>query len=154
MQAKETFASSFDKHYTIDEATGCHVWQRGRDAYGYGRLQIDGLQERAHRFAWKRAHGPIPPGCHLGHHCDNPPCCNPEHLFLGTNTDNRRDSVRKKRHAHGERQGLSRLNSVDVERIRDIYRIGGNSQREIAQHLDMSQSQIGRILRGVCWGHV
>lgn len=145
---------SFDERLKENAATGCLEWQAGRDAYGYGRLFFNGRQERSHRVAWIRAHGAIPAGMHVCHRCDNPPCCNPDHLFLGSNTDNRRDSVRKGRAPRGELQGNSKLTRGDIERVRDIARVGNRSQREIASYFDMSQKHVSRVIRGDAWRHV
>lgn len=64
---------------------------------GYGRIRVDGKSWLAHRFSWVLANGPIPEGMYVCHRCDNPPCINPEHLFLGTQTDNMRDMAAKGR---------------------------------------------------------
>jgi hypothetical protein len=64
---------------------------------GHGAIRVDGKMEKAHRVAWKLAHGSIPDGMCVCHHCDNPPCINPAHLFLGTVADNNRDRHNKGR---------------------------------------------------------
>ncbi len=79
---------------------GCLVWTGNRDAKGYGRLRRSGANGEyvgAHRAAWEVANGRIPSGMYVCHRCDNPPCCNPAHLFLGTPLDNVRDCVEKGR---------------------------------------------------------
>ncbi len=79
---------------------GCWPWTRGRLAFGHGRtasLDAPGLRELTHRIAWKLVNGPIPAGLCVLHRCDNPPCCNPAHLFLGTKLDNARDAGAKGR---------------------------------------------------------
>ena len=84
------------------EASGCWVWQGSAGKDGYGRMvyRLDGQRviRGAHRVSWEVANGPIPEGMHVLHRCDNPPCVNPAHLFLGTQADNMRDMTRKGRH--------------------------------------------------------
>ena len=77
--------------------TGCMEWTKGRRGKGYGVLNVGSARVGAHRYAWELAHGPIPPGMLVCHRCDNPPCVNVEHLFLGTPFDNMRDMTAKGR---------------------------------------------------------
>jgi len=82
--------------------TGCREWAGTTDKDGYGLIWADGKYVGTHRVAWTLVNGPIPPGIHVLHHCDNPPCCEAEgtdHLFLGTHSDNMADKSSKGRHA-------------------------------------------------------
>lgn len=101
----------FDCKYAVDSATGCWVWLGCRDGEArlptddprgrYGRFSLDGYRmTQAHRAAYILYVGPIPNGLHVLHRCDNPPCVNPAHLFLGTIKDNSRDMVAKGRGWH------------------------------------------------------
>jgi hypothetical protein len=83
----------------VDQSGGsdaCWPWQRHRNPEGYGVTKLAGFR-RAHRLAWCLTNGPIPDGMLVCHTCDNPPCCNPAHLFLGTESDNRQDMLAKGR---------------------------------------------------------
>lgn len=90
------------KHVQID-ANGCWIWQLRKSRLGYGRVNAPPNDRRrgrimtAHRFAYEVYVGPIPPGMFVCHSCDNPPCCNPAHLWLGTAADNTRDMIAKGR---------------------------------------------------------
>lgn len=72
----------------------CWEWSGSRDRKGYGF----GDGGRAHRLAWEWENGPVPAGLMVLHRCDNPPCCNPKHLFVGTALDNARDALAKGHH--------------------------------------------------------
>ncbi len=84
----------------IGDPDECWEWTRMRrqGTHPYGLLYVNNRQRRAHRIAWELANGPIPDGIEVCHRCDNPPCCNPAHLFLGTQRDNMDDCVAKGRH--------------------------------------------------------
>jgi hypothetical protein len=77
---------------------GCVVWSGARNLKGYGTISRDSRRWLVHRLVWTLENGPIPAGLFVLHHCDNPPCFNVEHLFLGTARDNAEDSKRKGRH--------------------------------------------------------
>ena len=91
-----SLAERLRSRIVVDPKTGCHVWSSTLSTGGYGRVLVS-----AHRLAWELKHGPIPNGLLVLHRCDNPPCCNPEHLFLGTATDNMADKTRKGRARNG-----------------------------------------------------
>lgn len=82
----------------IGASNKCWPWTGARFAKGYGSFDIKGKSVIAHRQAWQLEHEqPIPADMMICHHCDNPPCCNPRHLYLGTRATNMRDMWRRKR---------------------------------------------------------
>jgi len=89
------------------QADGCWIFQGARSTDGYGQVRHDGRTERVHRLAWEAANGPIPADMRVCHSCDVPACCNPAHLFLGTQQDNVTDMIEK-----GRFKGRSYLNSL------------------------------------------
>ena len=89
---------------SVEKSTGCWLWMGCREKKGYGRIMLDGRPERAYRQAWRLAHGEIPNGLWVLHKCDNPPCVRPDHLYLGTSSDNQRDRAARQPGSwpHGE----------------------------------------------------
>lgn len=81
----------------INPNSGCWEWMRNNDKDGYGKVRHLGKTQRVHRVAWMLWKGKIPKGMCVLHSCDNPPCCNPDHLFIGTMLDNRLDCAAKER---------------------------------------------------------
>ena len=80
-------------------SSGCWEWTGAPNGvFGYGRIRFNGRRVLTHRLAWELSYGSVPGGLFVLHHCDNPPCCKPEHLFLGDNFDNMADKVAKGRH--------------------------------------------------------
>ncbi len=84
------------KSKLVQDHAGCWIWMGG-NCRGYGHIKVKGKTKKTHRVAWELAYGPIPEGLFVLHHCDVPPCANPDHLFLGTHTDNMRDMIAKGR---------------------------------------------------------
>ena len=82
------------------DANGCWNWTGKTDGGGYGQVRNKGTQSKLHRLGYELWVGPIPAGKHVLHRCDNPPCFNPEHLFLGVQLDNSIDCARKRRNKH------------------------------------------------------
>lgn len=130
--------------------SGCMEWQGAQNRDGYGQIRRGRRHEGmlgAHRAAWEVAHGPIPEGLPVLHRCDNPPCVNPVHLFLGTNDDNMADKVAKGRQSHtrGESHGAAKLTDAQVAEIRDLYSQGW-TQRRIASIFGCSQPHVSVLV--------
>lgn len=136
---------------------GCWEWTAYRDPHGYGRISVGGAQggmQLASRVAWELEHR-SPVGCgHVCHRCDNPPCVNPAHLFLGDPATNSADMVAKHRQMHGGRHVNAKLTEELVLQLRAEYAAGGISQRALAAAHGVSQSALGNALRGKTWKHV
>jgi len=115
---------------------------------GFGR---DGTRT-THRVSWELAFGEIPPGMLVCHHCDNPPCVRPDHLFLGTNHDNVKDSVAKGRFNSTPNVGNSRLTADDVRAIRSAY--PATPAEEIARRYGMSTGHIQAVIARRFWKSV
>lgn len=114
--------------------------------------------QRVHRLEWAKHHGPIPPGMCVLHRCDNPPCYEIAHLFIGTQQDNVADRDAKGRtsrvsRSQGELHGLSRLSEGAVRSIRAEYAAGA-LQRQIAVKYGISQPHVSEIVRGIKWRHL
>lgn len=140
---------------TLRVPSGCLEWQGHRNG-GYGVVRYQRDLWKVHRLAWTLTHGPIPPGLAVCHRCDNPSCADPEHLFLGTWAENRRDAAAKGRlrlSTAGERNGMSKLTEADVHAIRERL-AAGKSQRAIAQEFGVDQTLISFIKRRLIWAHV
>lgn len=105
----------------------CWEWTSLKYPSGYGRACLHGKNDYIHRVIWILLNGPIPEGKHVLHHCDNPACCNPAHLYVGTVWDNMRD--RDKR----ERNGRYKFTNDEVKEIRKIYQTGRYTQAAIAK---------------------
>lgn len=145
---QERFWAKVDK----SNLSGCWLWLGARAGIGNYGVIWDGRQKRAHRVIWEMLNGPIPEGFDLCHHCDNPLCVNPSHLFLGTRSANNNDSVRKGRWNRplGENHPKHKLTNVQVLEIRESPK----SQRKIANQYGVSRSAIRQILSGKSWNHV
>lgn len=132
--------------------TGCHEWQGLRNSVsGYGVVRLPGrTQDYAHRVRYRLEHGEIPEGMSVCHRCDNPPCCNPRHLFLGAHAVNMRDSADKLRHAYGERNGHAKLSTEQVREIRALC-ASGVSQTEAGARYGVTQGAVWAIVSGKNW---
>jgi hypothetical protein len=106
MSRKHTRRSLSERFWEkVQQSDGCWEWTGWRTPKGYGALSVGGKKVRAHRFAYELCVGPIPPTLIICHHCDNPACVRPDHLFCGTYADNNRDMLQKGRGATGDRNG-------------------------------------------------
>lgn len=149
-----------------EKADGCWLWSGSTQTFGYGKY--DG--RLVHRVVWELTNGQIPDGLCVLHKCDNPPCVNPDHLFLGTKKDNTADMTAKGRDkgrwvkgqankcpaaakARGEKHWMAKLSEADIVSIRSI-RASGYTHRQMGKMYGVSHSMIGYILRGHNWAHV
>lgn len=142
----------------------CWPWTAGRYSDGYGQFQAGGRSPkgrplRASRVVAFLRHGLPPTPSHQAlHTCDNPSCCNPEHLYWGTHADNMRDRSVRERQARGSRStGGARkvvLSAGDVRRLRAIYEAGGIGQIALGAMFGISQSGVSAIVRRESWRHV
>jgi hypothetical protein len=150
---------------TIGEPEECWPYQPlSRDGKGYGMTRLGGRQYRAHRLAYLLSVGPIPAGLFVCHRCDNPPCCNPAHLFVGTVADNNRDRVLKGRgraaagDEHGQRRHPNRretmpgtrLSWAKADYIRAAY-ANGETPTELALRLGVSREAVSHVVHGRTW---
>lgn len=134
------------RNVRINPRTGCWEWQGARGRGGYGRCG----NERAARVAYRAWRGPLASELEVCHTCDNPPCCNPDHLFLGTTQDNTADKVRKGRVPKGEQHPRARLRADDVRAIRADLRL----HREIAADFGVKTVTVQAIKRRRIWAHL
>lgn len=165
----------------VEKKGSCWEWTGGRDWDGYGIFSVRGKSVRAHRMAYSLAHGEEMPSVMVLHRCDNPPCCNPEHLWIGTALDNARDAVSKGRTATGDRSGArlypERLRrgpmpprapetrprgskhanaKLTEDKVIEIFRRIrlGDVQRAIAREYCVSTSTVSLLLQRKIWAHV
>lgn len=161
----------------------CWPWMGGKKPDGYGSFWLNGGNALAHRFAYEQSRGPIPLGYLVMHSCDNPPCCNPAHLSVGTNDDNMADMVAKGRAARGdrnamrarpelvirgdahysrarpecvargERHGQAKLTEAAVREIRAAV-AAGHGPTELARRFGVSRQRIRGIVKRIEWKHV
>lgn len=127
----------------VGERGECWKW-RASKRHGYGQFEIHYEIWQAHRVAWILTFGPIPKGSFVCHHCDNPGCCNPYHLFLGTDADNTLDAAKKGRLA-------SKLTKEEVLEIREMYAVGGYTQQELADEFGVHPAHISRVVNRKKW---
>lgn len=151
------------RHRKID-ADGCWIWTGACDKQGYGHIAnviVDGKRRSitVHRLMAYMAHGldlSTPNQLYACHHCDKPPCFNPEHLFCGTPQDNSNDCKQKgrERHQRGEENGGGKkLTAENVRAIRAAVNAGAVKLR-IAKLYGIHHSMVSRIMQGKAWTHI
>jgi|SRR5262252_8722530 len=147
---------SWQEHYwaLVDKTGDCWLWQGFRDKLGYGNFhdtRMPGKHAKVHRLSYELAFGPLLPSLFVCHHCDNPPCVNPAHLFAGTNADNVSDAVQK-----GRLKPPPPCIKLTIEQIREIRELCARKlpQKAIAAQFGLHQSQVSKIWRRTNWKSV
>ena len=126
----------------------CWEWVGAIHKSGYGVFGVDRKAVPAHRASYQLFVGDIPDGMCICHTCDNRKCVNPDHLWVGTQTENIEDRHTKGRNASKERNGNSKLCSLDAWLIRELPHINA---RDIAEWFGISRTQVYRIRNGEYW---
>lgn len=140
----------------VTKTPGCWIWTGYIGKGGYGFLTVDSKSYTAHRYSWQLYNGPIPFGFCILHSCDNPPCVNPDHLFLGTHQDNSTDMMEKGRnyrqgmHRPGGRRSGHKLIKPWVEVVKFGLR-HGESGASLGRRFGVSRQMINLIKLGKNW---
>jgi hypothetical protein len=151
-------------------APGCWEWGGARSATGYGWASYKDKTVPAHRLVWEMVSGPIPAGLFVLHHCDNPPCVRPDHLFLGTQADNLRDARAKGRRpplsepptrdysgyrrSRGQDHHAAKLSEQQVVEIRSKWATGAYTRAALAAEYGVVPETIYVIATRRGWKHV
>lgn len=139
---------------SVTKLNGCIEWIGNKNNKGYGIMEVAGRTLACHRLAWELANNKkVPNNMCVCHSCDNPPCINPAHLWIGTRADNHIDMVNKNRHAHGKNSN-SRLTEQQVLQIRSEYKGIRGEYRRIAERLGVSRSVIEDVVQRKTWSHI
>ena len=153
-----TLEERFEAKYIPEPMSGCWLWVAALHGNGrYGMMWNKHDYASAHRISWELYRGPIPEDKFVLHKCDLGLCVNPDHLFLGTQTDNMRDMLNKGRgnwagsgrhgnHARGEQSGAARYSDKLVGRMRNEYDAGSKNIAALARRHCVSESQTRRIV--------
>lgn len=151
----QSVQAAFEHFIAVDRQSGCWVWTgprfEKRGGYGCFTMRPANIRlKRAHRLAWELFRGPIPAGASVLHSCDNPPCVNPEHLFLGGPAANMADKVAKGRQNRGERHGRRKLTEAEAIIVRNDPR----PYSQIAATFGVSMATISDVKRARSWRHL
>jgi HNH endonuclease/CENP-B-like protein len=147
-------------------ADSCWLWTGATTPFGYGVLSTGTWmyarryqQILAHRASWILHYGPVPIGLQVLHHCDNPPCCRPDHLWIGTQKENMHDMIKKGRHfTQGlpqNRAGENPQAKLTGQQVAQIRRLRGtHSERAIAKMFGIHRSTVNRITANKRWSYL
>jgi hypothetical protein len=139
----------------VDKAgpNGCWLWTGTKVRLGYGQFRMRNKRWQTHRLAYVLTYGPVPADKFVCHKCDNPTCCNPDHMFVGTPADNMIDKMNKGRAPHGELNKMSRYTTAQVLEIRRLA-AAGISERKIREVLGIGRGSVAQIIAGNTWRHL
>lgn len=141
----------------VGDPSACWPWKGAKNRWGYGACAIGMKQVNASRAAYIATHGEIPAGKAVCHSCDNAACCNPAHLWLGTQADNLADCRSKGRARHVMYRGAAhprynaKLTPAKVVEAKRLHFVEKVSQSEIARRFGVDSSTISAAVRGETW---
>lgn len=146
----------------VDKTEKCWLFRNGTKRMVYGTIGIGGKTVKSHILSWLIHNGSIPDGLYVCHKCDNRPCVRPEHLFLGTQSDNMKDAMNKGRISvprtgnkkQGVRRNNAKLNDIAVREIRDYFETYPSSYEELGLRFNVSASAIWKVINRKTWQHV
>lgn len=140
------------KYSMPEPMSGCWIWIGGVDWDGYGATGFYNKNIKAHRASYLIFKGDIPAGMSVCHSCDNPYCCNPEHLWIGTTKENQIDSFKKLRR-QGELSGSSKYTNKTVSEIRERVS-NGETRKSVSKSMRIPKSTLDKICSKRTWSHI
>jgi hypothetical protein len=133
---------------------GCWQWTGTTASNGYGIIRVKGKQQGAHRVSMMLYRSfDLESPLFVCHHCDNPGCVNPDHLFIGTALDNQRDRIRKGRSSSGERNGKAILTTDQVLLFRKLHQ-AGQSCADLSKRFGVHRQTMSKVLRRTRWKRI
>lgn len=132
----------------VDQSGDCWTWQGCKTHNGYGFFKFQGKQWRTHRLAYLFTRGSIPDGLQVNHHCDNPACVKPGHLYVGDQKQNRQDAILRGRTAKGERNGMyTHPESRSTGERNGNHKLTDKQWAEIRWRYAQGNTSLGRLAR-------
>lgn len=139
----------------VDKTGSCWNWIGKKNKAGYGVFSLSFIEKGkrilAHRQSWLLSGKEIPEQMYICHHCDNPSCVRPDHLFIGTLDDNNQDMKMKWRHTWGIRHPQARMDPERVREIRGLWDIGLLTQTQIGNIFGIGSRAVSKIVTGIRW---
>ncbi len=154
MNSKKNKPEDVWKRINIKNDSECWEWQGSLVNNRYGKMIIDCKYYLTHRVVYELTYGNISDSLLVCHHCDNPKCCNPKHLFLGTQQDNVNDKIKKNRQPKGKSIGSSKLTSDNVLEIRRLYINGSYTFKKLGVLFNVDRKNISSIVYNKTWKHL
>lgn len=139
-----TVEERFWNHVKKGKKNECWEWEGFTDKDGYGKMRTEGTNEGVHRVSFRIHGGNIPKGMKVLHKCNNPPCCNPNHLYCGNQTQNMQDRIKAGNFKYGQDHHNSVISDETVKMIKEDT----GTYKFLAEKYGCSASQVGNIKRG------